>query len=322
MSYLGDFQLETTFDFKFTTVDNTGLPVTLSGGVLEVYEDNSITQITVAETLTLDFDGVTGLHNCRIAATAANGFGVGQEYQVVVQTGTINSISAVGYVVGSFSIENRSALMPTTNGRRLDVAATGEAGVDLGNVTGVLGNANVGWIDGSNRVDVGSWIGTAVTLSATTTKPEVDINSISDDATAANNAELMFDGTGYTGGTTLLRVDAEQISASATAANDVEANISNLDATVATRATPAQVNTEVSDVLKTDTITLPAAVAPPLAPTFEQLMAHLYKAYRNRKTQTATQWSLLDDAEAVVQQKATVSDDGTTAIVQEIVAGP
>jgi len=51
--------------------------------------------------------------------------------------------------------------------------------------------------DANARIDVGSWLGTAVTLSATTTKPEVDVASISDDAAAANNAELAFDGTGY-----------------------------------------------------------------------------------------------------------------------------
>jgi hypothetical protein len=49
----------------------------------------------------------------------------------------------------------------------------------------------------TGRVDVGSWLGTAVTTSATTAKPEVDAYSISNDATAANNAELAFDGTGY-----------------------------------------------------------------------------------------------------------------------------
>jgi hypothetical protein len=51
--------------------------------------------------------------------------------------------------------------------------------------------------DSNGRADVGSWLGTAVTVSATTAKPEVDVNSISNDATAANNAELFFDGTGY-----------------------------------------------------------------------------------------------------------------------------
>ena len=51
--------------------------------------------------------------------------------------------------------------------------------------------------DANQRVDVGSWLGTAVTTSATTSKPEVDVNSVSDDATAANNLELDYDGTGY-----------------------------------------------------------------------------------------------------------------------------
>lgn len=136
MAYLGDFQLETTFDFKFTTVDNTGLPVTLASGEVVVYEDNGTAEITGAETLTLDFDGITGLHNCRIAATDGNGFAVGSEYQVVVSVGTIDSVSAVGYVVGSFSIENRAALMPTVNGTRLDVTATGAAGIDWANIEG------------------------------------------------------------------------------------------------------------------------------------------------------------------------------------------
>ena len=52
-------------------------------------------------------------------------------------------------------------------------------------------------VDANSRIDVGSWLGTAVTTSATTAKPEVDAFSISNDATAANNAELAFDTTGY-----------------------------------------------------------------------------------------------------------------------------
>lgn len=84
----------------------------------------------------------------------------------------------------------------------------------------------------------------------------------------------------------------------------------------------AQVNAEVLDVMNVDTITLPGQVAPPLTPTHREAIGHLYKAYRNRKTQTATQWSLMADDETTVDQKATVSDDATTAIKQEIVAGP
>ncbi len=60
-----------------------------------------------------------------------------------------------------------------------------------------LYGASAAAFDSNQRVDVGSWLGTAVTTSSTTSKPEVDVNSVSDDATAANNLELDYDGTGY-----------------------------------------------------------------------------------------------------------------------------
>lgn len=55
-----------------------------------------------------------------------------------------------------------------------------------------------------------------------TDKLAVDAQEISSDATAADNAELMFDGTGYAGGTTKLGVDVVAISGDATAANNEE----------------------------------------------------------------------------------------------------
>jgi hypothetical protein len=49
-----------------------------------------------------------------------------------------------------------------------------------------------------------------------------DVVKISDDATAANNCELMFDGTGYAGGTAKLGVDTVAISGDTTAADNAE----------------------------------------------------------------------------------------------------
>lgn len=51
----------------------------------------------------------------------------------------------------------------------------------------------------------------------------VDATMISGDATAADNAELMFDGTGYAGGTTKLSVNAVALSGDTTAADNAEA---------------------------------------------------------------------------------------------------
>lgn len=193
-----DITLEDTFYMDFTTrAFATGVPTTLAGTpVLSVLEENNATPITSGVSVSVDRASVAGLNEATIVATAANGYESGKGYSLYISTGTVGGVSVVGEVVGKFTVD--ILLKPTVQGRSLDVAATGEAGVDLGNVTGTLTQANVGWVDANSRIDVGSWLGTAVTLSATTTKPEVDINSVSDDATAANNLELMYDTTGYT----------------------------------------------------------------------------------------------------------------------------
>ena len=82
------------------------------------------------------------------------------------------------------------------------------------------------------------------------------------------------------------------------------------------------INAEVLDVMNTDTITLPGQVAPPAAPTAFQLLGHLYKAFRNKKEQTATEFRIFNDAGTIVDQKSTTSDDGTTTTAGEIGSGP
>lgn len=136
MSYLGDFNLGDTFDTKFTTRQISGAPSTLgSSPVISAYVGNSTTEITAGITLTVDFDARTGLNNVRVVATSGNGYATASNYQLVITTGTVNSVSVVGEVIAEFSIENRSAgLKPTVAGRTLDVSATGEAGVDWANV--------------------------------------------------------------------------------------------------------------------------------------------------------------------------------------------
>ena len=60
----------------------------------------------------------------------------------------------------------------------------------------LIGSSAAGF-DSNQRVNVGQWLGTAVTLSSTSAKPEVDVASVHDDATAASNLEADYDGTGY-----------------------------------------------------------------------------------------------------------------------------
>ena len=137
--YLGDFSASSVIDFKFTTFrPSTGAPFTLAGTpAVSVYKDNDITQSTAGVTLTVDFDGVTGLHHVRITtASDATFYANGGEFECVITTGTVDAVSVVGSCVGRFTLRSQASLYPTTAGNTLDVNANGEAGVDWANVGG------------------------------------------------------------------------------------------------------------------------------------------------------------------------------------------
>jgi hypothetical protein len=110
MSDLGDRLPGQIIDFKFTTVDGTGLPTTLAGSpVVSVYKNNSTTQSTSGVTLTVDFDSITGLNHVRIDTSAdATFYAAGNDFQAVITTGTVGGISVVGYELKDFSLAYRT----------------------------------------------------------------------------------------------------------------------------------------------------------------------------------------------------------------------
>ena len=137
MKHLGDYDAGGVLYTKFTTYrPSTGAPFTLAGTpVVSIYKDGSLTQGTTGVTLTVDFDGVTGLHHLAID-TSADGtfFSAGSHFEAVITTGTVDSVSVVGSCVASFSLRKDSALKPTVAARTLDVSAGGEAGIDWANI--------------------------------------------------------------------------------------------------------------------------------------------------------------------------------------------
>ena len=175
MMYLGDFATGQTVYVYFNTFDSndpsgsvtiTGLAVT----DIEIYKNGSVTQrssdsgYTLLDTDGIDFDSITGVHGFCIDLsdnTDAGFFAAGGEYMVAVAGIVVDGADPVNFIAATFSIER-------TNGAIAQLKAM---------------------LDGNNRVDVGSWLGTAVTTSATTSLPEVDAKSISDNAAAADNVQ-------------------------------------------------------------------------------------------------------------------------------------
>lgn len=234
--HLGDFDTSAVIYGKFTTYrPSTGASFTLGGTpALSVYKDNSTTQSTTGVTLTVDFDAVTGFHHFAIdTSTDGTFYAAGSFFDIVITTGTVDSVSVTGTVVGGFTLRKNSALKSTTAGRTLDVSAGGEAGLDWANV-------------GSPT--------TAQNLSATTiaTTQQVDVNTIKTNAvvnggtvTFPTNATLAST-TNITAGT-ITTVTTTTTATNVTTVNGLAANV------ITAAATAADFGAEIATAILTDT---------------------------------------------------------------------
>ena len=140
-----------------------------------------------------------------------------------------------------------------------------------------------------------------VTLVATTTTNS-DMRGTDNAATAANWTAARA---GY--------VDNLNISENVAGTSEISA-LNDLSA--------AQVNAEMVDVIATDTYAEPGQEAPAATNTLATKIGYLFKAFRNRIVQNATTLEIYNDAGDTVDQKATVSDDGTDYTRGEIGTGP
>lgn len=153
-----------TYEILFTTRNfSTGAPFTLGGTpAISVYEEANTTQITAGVSLSADYDSVTGLNQVAIVASSANGYEVGKYYSVVITTGTVNSVSVVGEVVGHFRVmpaEDAGAGIRDMNVTHFgDTAGTFSGGRPEVNTTHAAGTA---W--GSGAITAASIASSALT---------------------------------------------------------------------------------------------------------------------------------------------------------------
>jgi len=108
---------ETIYVFFTTRAFATGVPTVLAGSpVVSAYENDSVTQITAGITLGVSHDSVAGLNLLTIVATSGNGYEAAKDYTLVITTGTVDSVSVVGEVVGEFTIGRSAAATDLANG--------------------------------------------------------------------------------------------------------------------------------------------------------------------------------------------------------------
>lgn len=170
MSFVGSFATSTVVDFNFTTIGITGAPQTLSGSpAISVYKSNSSSPSTAGVALTADFNSTTGLNHVRVDTSADGTFyATGNEFSVVITTGTVGGVSVVGYVVGNFVLNNAPAgsltaaqiatgvWQDTTSGDFTVASSIGKSLYTSGNVPGA---ANGLFIAGSNAATTVNFTG-------------------------------------------------------------------------------------------------------------------------------------------------------------------
>jgi hypothetical protein len=108
MMYLGDYKKSSIIYFCWDTNNKNGASITrATNGTIKVYKDDNVAESTAGITDTEDFDGLTGIHNCKIDTSDAF-YAAGHDYAVVLAGAVIDG-ETVNAVLATFSIENRFA---------------------------------------------------------------------------------------------------------------------------------------------------------------------------------------------------------------------
>jgi len=213
------------------------------------------------------------------------------------------------------------------------VADTGEIGTAGAGLTNInLPNQTmdiVGNITGNLSGSVGSVTADVTTDSASRTASQADVSDIPTvaefNARTLVSADYVVTSDTIAGvtlcATTTTNTDMRGTDGANTAVPDVAGTAATLHGI--TDGKIDTVDTVVDSILALldDPRSEPGQGAPAVNADAMTKLDYLYKFMRNKKEQTATEFSLYNDAGAVVDQKSTVSDDGTTATVGEIVTG-
>jgi hypothetical protein len=101
---------------------------------------------------------------------------------------------------------------------------------------------------------------------------------------------------------------------------NVGGNVTGSVGSLATQA-KADVNAEVVYALATDTYAEPGQGTPGATIALSAKIGYLYKAWRNKTTQTSSEYALYADDATTKDQEAIVSDDGTTTTRGEVSTG-
>jgi hypothetical protein len=317
----------------FTTyAGSTGASVTLTGLAvtdIEIYQDASMTQrdsvavYTLIDTDGIDIDGTTGVHGFTIDTgdnTDASFYTVGAWFTVVVSSVTVDS-QTVNFIAAQFRIMAAEGVAGVPDVNTTYVSDTAQTARDLGQgIPNAVPGASGGlFIAGTNAATSVTTALTANVIGNVTGNLSGSVGSVT---ASVNVGQLAGQTVTAAAGVTFPTSVASPTNITAGVITTVTNLTNSPTSGDLTSTMKASVNAEVLDVLNTDTFAEPAQGAPGATITLAAKIGYLYKAWRNKSTQTSSTYSLYADDASTVDHKSTVSDDGTTFTRGEVATGP
>ena len=338
--WLGNYPENPTINFKFMSLNLNQVPTTLGSASLAVFKANDATESTSGATLSVDFDGTTGLNHVNIVGTDAF-YATGNDFQVTLADGTVGGSSVIGMPLRDFSIQNRygtvdlaiSVPNPTDGTIGLVTTKTGyslaadQSAVTIGTVnSSASANPTGGTID---LVVLTTDITTKTGYSLAADQSAVTIGTVSSSIAAnptggtvelaivTNTAVDVSTKTGYSLSADQSAVTIGTVNSSASA-NPTGGTI---DLAILVSGGTTDLVTNAGTLLQTLSRAEPGQGNPAATTDSFSKNDYLYKWARNKKDNNGTESNIYADNGITVDQKSTVSSDGTTATIGEIVTG-
>lgn len=316
------------------TIANTDIKIWKEGGTTEASKNSGgATHIASGRYYAvLDATDTNTVGNIEINVHVSGALPVRREY-VVLPPQVYDSL-----VLGTDLLDTNASQLGGTSQTGRDIGAsvllssgtgTGQVNLSGGNVTVGTNNDKTGYsltqtfpanfsslsITGGGAVTAGT-VSDKTGYSLTQTFPTNFADLAITATTGRVTAGTVSDKTGYSISGTITTLDALDT------AQDTQHGTTQSAISALNNLSAAQVNAEVVDALNTDTYAEPGQGTPGATISLAAKIGYLFKAWRNRSTQTSTTYSLYNDDATTVDHKATVSDDGTTADKGEVTTGP
>lgn len=334
------FLKNTSGQFVYFTMINvtTGAPVT---GITPTCR-RCIDGTFAAATGTITEDTGLGFYKMALSQADTNGNDIGYRFLgtgaidtvINIVTTSLNPYDATRF--GMAALPNAAAeaagglFTRGTGAGQINQDANGRIDVNLLAILGTTLTETAGQIAGAFKqfFNIGSPTGTVNLCPTTTNLTNAPTNgdftatmkTSLNAATPASITGAVGSVTGNVGGNVVGTV-ASVVGAVASVTGNVGGNVTGSVGSLGTTA-KTDVKLQVTDALNVDTYAQVGQGAPPATTTLRLMIAYLYKAFRNKTTQDASQYSLYNDDAATVDQKAAVSDDGTTFTRGEVASGP